>query len=413
MAFCRENQPLCLLFKVEKFCDLRKKIFIMLSRIPYPLEKGDKLRAFYQIRELSKHHDLIICALHDAPPHPEAYEVLRAFSDHIYFFRLRKTGIMCRLIAAVISKQPFQVAYFYNRRLSKKIHTLVARYGPDHIYCQLIRTAEYMRNIQIDKTLDYQDVFSAGLKRRMGVAPWYLKALLKSEYLRVKRYEKETFDFFDKHTIISYPDRELISHHLSEKITVIPNGVDTDYFKPVKTIKTVDLIFSGNMGYPPNIDGAVYLVREIMPLVWKEDSGVRVAIVGATPAQQVRALASERVIVTGWVEDIRSHYAASRVFVAPMRIGTGLQNKVLEAMAMQLPCITSPLANKALSAIDGKQLLIGRNTEEYAEHILSLLRNSNMRKNMADNGYQFVLKTFNWQSTGKMLESVIVAEKIK
>ncbi len=385
----------------------------MLSRIPYPLEKGDKLRAFYQIRELSKHHDLIICALHDAPPHPEAYNVLHAFSEHIYFFRLCRTGIVFRLIAALISNQPFQVAYFFNRRIYKKIHTLVARHKPHHIYCQLIRTAEYMRNIGIDKTLDYQDVFSAGLKRRMGVAPWYLKVLLKSEYLRVKRYEKKAFDFFDKHTIISYPDRELIPHHLNKKITVIPNGVDTDYFKPVKTNKTVDLIFSGNMGYPPNIDGAVYLVREIMPLVWKEDPGVRVAIVGATPAQQVRSLASDRVSVTGWVEDIRSQYGASKVFVAPMRIGTGLQNKVLEAMAMQLPCITSPLANKALNAINGKHLLIGRNTKEYAEHILSLLRNSDVRENLADNGYQFVLKKFNWQSNGKMLESVIVAEKIK
>ncbi len=388
---------------------MKRKIFIILSRVPYPLEKGDKLRAYYQIRELAKRHELIICAISDIPPHRDARKVLSEFSDNIYFFRIKRAGVFFRLLKALFSSKPFQVAYFHHKGIQRKIEELIETHQPHHVFCQLIRTAEYARNVCIDKTIDYQDVFSAGLLRRVNVSPWYKQPLLTAEYKRVSRYEEEVFNVFRKRTIISFPDREKILHPQRDEITVVPNGVDTSYFKPIDTEKNYDIVFTGNMAYPPNVNGAEYLVKEIMPLVWKQKPGVRVVIAGANPAPAVRALASSAVKVTGWVNDIRVYYASSRVFVAPMQIGTGLQNKVLEAMAMQLPCITSALANKALMAKEGKEVLIGRNTGEYAQHILSLLPDSQMRKKLSHNGYRFVLQNFNWESTTAILERVITA----
>ncbi|MDR4987947.1 MAG: glycosyltransferase [Bacteroidales bacterium] len=388
---------------------MKKKIFVILSRIPYPLEKGDKLRAFHQLRELSKNNELIICAVSDIPVHKEAYNIIREFGSSVYFFRLRKAGIVLRLLRAFFSDKPYQVAYFYHKGIHRKIEQLIELHQPDHLFCQLIRTAAYARHSSVDKTIDYQDVFSTGLKRRLDVAPWYLKPLLRSEHKRVSRYEAYAFDLFDKKTIISRPDRDNIPHPLREEIHVIPNGVDSDYFTPLDREKRFDIIFSGNMAYPPNVNGAEYLVKKIMPLVWEERSDTRVVLAGATPSGKVKALASEKVTVTGWVDDIREYYAQSRIFVAPMQIGTGLQNKVLEAMAMQLPSVTSPLANKALRALDGEQLLIGRNASEYARHILSLLSDSSLSKNLGEKGYRFVLENFNWASTSAMLEKVITA----
>ncbi len=373
------------------------------------MEKGDKLRAFYQIRELAARHELIICAISDITPHPDALKVLREFSDHIYFFRIRKTGIILRLLKALFSKKPFQVAYFHHKGIQRKIEALIETHQPNHIFCQLIRTAEYARNVNIDKTIDYQDVFSAGLQRRLGVSPWYKRPLLQAEYKRVRTYERKVFDIFDKKTIISRPDRDKIHHPQREEIVIIPNGVDTLFFQPVDTEKKYDVVFTGNMAYPPNVNGAEYLVRQVMPLVWKQHPGARVVIAGANPAPAVKALASPTVTITGWVDDIRDYYASARVFVAPMQIGTGLQNKVLEAMAMQLPCITSPLANKALMATEGSEILIGRNAGEYAQHILSLLSDSQKRKLLTSKGYRFVLQNFNWESTTARLEKVIIA----
>ena len=307
----------------------------------------------------------------------------------------------------MFSSKPFQVAYFYRKSIHRQIDRLLEKHKPDHIFCQLIRTAAYAGNSTIDKTIDYQDVFSAGLKRRCDIAPWYKRLLLNTEYKRVLSCEADIFNRFDKKTIISYPDRAKIPHPKRNQITVIPNGVDTQFFKPYAAEKRYDVVFTGNMGYPPNIDGAEFLVKEIMPLVWSERPETTVVIAGANPAPKVKGLASDKVKITGWVDDIRTYYASSRVFIAPMRLGTGLQNKVLEAMAMQLPCITSPLANKALSAHDGTEVLIGKNTRMYAQHILSLLSDLEAGEKLRKKGYSFVLQHFNWESTTLKLAEVI------
>jgi polysaccharide biosynthesis protein PslH len=387
---------------------LRKKIFVLLSRVPYPIEKGDKLRAFYQVRELSKTHDIILCALSDTPVHKKAREVLQPYVYSLHIFRIAKPLIFLRLLRNFFSDKPFQVAYFFSRRVQQKIHALLEEHKPDHLFCQLIRTAEYVKDLQgFDKTLDYQDVFSQGLFRRLVVGPWYLKFLLRMEFRRVKTYEHAVFDCFEKKTIISIPDQKLIPHPNREEIKVIPNGVDFAYFRPMQQDKSYDVIFSGNMGYPPNINGALFLVNQVMPFVWEELPGVKVVIAGANPSQSVYSLASDKVEVTGWVDDMRFYYSRSKVFVAPMQIGTGLQNKVLEAMAMGLPCITSPLANKALGAEDGREVLIGSDPENYAQLIVSLLNDTAYQQLIADGGHQYVTRKFQWSSVCSRLEAVI------
>jgi sugar transferase (PEP-CTERM/EpsH1 system associated) len=386
---------------------VRKKIFVLLSRVPFPIEKGDKLRAFYQIRELGKRHDIVLCALSDQPVHPRAVEVLRPLVHSLHIFRISKWMILKQMTTNLFSDKPFQVAYFYNPAIARKIHRLIARERPDHMYCQLIRTAEYLREMQSDATLDYQDVFSQGLFRRMVIAPWYLKPLLRMEFHRVRQYENQVFDQFTKKTIISHPDRQLIPHPGRDQIRVIPNGVDFGFFRPAPAFKEYDIIFSGNMGYPPNINGASYLVRMIMPFVWQHLPQARVAIAGANPSPAIRALAEDRVMVTGWVDDMRDCYNRSRVFVAPMQIGTGLQNKVLEAMAMGLPCVTSGLANQALGAEDGKEVLVGTDPENYAQHIVSLLTDPEFSRVIAEGGHRYVSRNFQWSSVCSRLEAII------
>lgn len=394
--------------KFKLSAQVKKNLFILLSRVPYPLEKGDKLRAFNQIRELSEKHDIILCTLNDKKPDPAAEAFLRPYVKHLYIFRIRKLAILFRLLLNFLSDRPFQVAYFYSRRIHKRMQEVIDRHQPDYFYCQLIRTAEYLKFLPVNKTLDYQDVFSRGLYRRWQVAPIYKKILLRMEYRRVMRYEREVFELFDKKTIISYPDRELIPHPKKREIAVIPNGVDFTYFIPIDQEKIFDVIFTGNMAYPPNINGAVYLVRHVMPLVWKQFPGAVVVLAGATPSVSVRNLESDRVLVTGWVDDMREYYSKSKVFIAPMQIGTGLQNKVLEAMAMRLPCITSTLANDALNAPDGEALLVGKSPSHFAELIISLLNDPERCKILAENGYQFVRKNYLWSGVCERLNEVII-----
>src|SRR5690606_11819352 len=120
-------------------------------------------------------------------------------------------------------------------------------------------------------------------------------------------------------------------------VYIIKNGVDFKYFKSTETEKTIDILFTGNMAYPPNVDAAEYLITQILPLVYKKLPHVKVAICGINPDRRIKKLHSKQVLITGWVPDMRLWYNKSKVFVAPMRIGSGLQNKLLEAMAMQIP----------------------------------------------------------------------------
>jgi sugar transferase (PEP-CTERM/EpsH1 system associated) len=383
------------------------KILVLLSRVPYPLDKGDKLRAFNQIKQLSKKNQLILFALNDTNLDSDAMEELKKYCSSISIIKFSKLTVFFNLIRALFNGLPLQVGYFYFSEAQKKIDALIKKHQPDHIYCQLIRMSEYVKsNSTVPKTLDYMDVFSKGMERRKYSDPFYMRPILAMEHRRLLKYEKAVFDFFDTKTIISEQDKNFIQHPNKQEIQVIPNGVDTTYFQSIPHKKEFDLLFNGNMNYPPNIESVEYLVNEVMPLVWKKMPAVRVLISGASPHKRVLALQSNNVVISGWVDDIRENFAKSKILVAPMQISIGLQNKLLEAMAMQLPCITSTLANNALGAKANEQILVADTPEEYVNCIVELLQNENRAQQIAFNGYKFVTANFNWQTTTSLLEKL-------
>jgi sugar transferase (PEP-CTERM/EpsH1 system associated) len=382
------------------------KIFVLLSRVPFPIEKGDKLRAFHQIRCLAKNNEIVLCALSDSQVHPEAKKMLGDFCNEVHIIPIRKTGMIWNVIKAFVNGKPLQVGYFYRSSAQKKINSLIDACKPDHIYCQLTRVSEYVKGSKIPKTLDYQDIFSMGAKRRADSSSPLLKIFFNMEYRRLLRYEHDIFNQFEHKTIISQPDRDLLSHPKRNEVVIVPNGVDHDYFSPVKMDKKYDIVFTGNMGYPPNIDAARFIAIEIFPLVLKQLPKATLLLAGANPHVKVAALQASNITVSGWLSDIRDSYASSRVFIAPMRIGTGLQNKLLEAMAMEIPCITSILANQALGAKENEEILVGTTAEEYADHIINLMKDELQADILAKKGHAFVKKSFSWENSTALLEGL-------
>ena len=387
------------------------KIFVLLPRIPYPLEKGDKLRAFNQIKQLAKHNEIVLCALNDNAKVSEqdAFRALQPYCQSINFIRFNKLQILLGLVRAFFKGLPMQCGYFYNRKAAKKVNALIAKHKPDMLYGQLLRVAEYIRHKDIPKAIDYQDIFSYGMKRRADIASFITRPIYNMEYRRLARYEAAIFDDFDVRTIISEPDRKLFPHEKRDEILIIPNGVDHDFFKPMEREKKYDLVFTGNMSYPPNVNAVEYLANEILPIVWKSRPETTLYIAGATPDPKVNKAASDRIIVSGWLDDIRDAYAQSRVFIAPMRIGTGLQNKLLEAMSMRLPAITSPLANASLGAKPNEEILIGSNAEEMAKNIIILLTDTQKAEQIAQAGFDFTNRVYDWGRATERLEEAMVA----
>lgn len=388
------------------------KILILLSRVPYLLDKGDKLRAFYQIQKLSENHEIILFALaEETDPLEEATLELKKYCREVYLFPLKKASIVRNLASAFRNKKPIQVNYFYDRKAQEKVNNIIAQHKPHHIYCQLIRMAEYVRRLKtIPKTLDYMDAFSKGMYRRAEVAPYYLKPLFQLEALRLKKYEASVFTDFRHKTIISRQDRDFIAHPRHKDIAVVPNGVNTTYFQPRETEKQYDIVFTGNMNYAPNIEAALYLVHKVLPLLRQQFPDIKVLLAGASPSLPVLSLQSPGVQVSGWVPDIRDAYASARVFVAPLFIGTGLQNKVLEAMAMKIPCVTTQLVNNGVGAANNCHLLIANTPEEFSRHITALLTNPEMVDQITNRACAFVQENYGWNKAMAQLEQVFDPE---
>ncbi len=383
------------------------KLLVVLPRFPYPLEKGDKLRAYNHIRFLSEENEIVLCAVNEGEVPAAHLEKLEPFCKSIHVFQISKISIIVNLIRAFFKGIPFQAGYFYSNKIQRQINTIIKNEKPDHIFCQLLRAAEYVKKVSIPKTIDYQDVFSKGIQRRISKVAFYLRPIFKMEYRRLLRYEHDLFNIFDNKAIISIPDRDLIPHPEKEKIHIIPNGVDHEFFKPMAMEKKYEIVFIGNMSYPPNVDAAVFLAQKILPELHKTHPEAKLLLAGASPAKRVLEQKSDFVHVTGWVDDIRECYAQAKIFVAPMQIGTGLQNKLLEAMSMKIPSITSSLANSALYAKDGIEILIGETPQDYAAHINKLLTNTRFADRIAEAGYQFVHNKFDWKKATHKLSEIM------
>lgn len=388
------------------------KLLFITSRYPFPIDKGDKLRAYHQIIELSKSNEVHLISFTEKNIIESDYLELKKYCASVNSFKINLLKRVLNLLRTLINNKPFQVNYFYCNKIQRKINILIKEIKPNHIYCQLIRTALYMRNQHaIPSTIDYMDALSKGIERRISISKFWMKPILKIEHQRLKKFENLAYEFFDNHVIISESDRYNIAHKKNNEITIIPNGINSDEFKPITTEKKYDLVFIGNLNYVPNIEAASYIVKEILPILVKKYPAIKILIAGSNPSLKLKKLSSKNVDIKGWMEDIKEAYCSGKVFFAPMMIGTGLQNKLLEAMSLEIPCITSSLANKSLKASNNENILIGENIDQYINHILYCIENKDFRENLGKKGKAFVIENYNWSNANKLLLEIFQSKQ--
>ena len=383
------------------------KILATFCRFPYPLDKGDKLRAFYQIKELSKANDIYLFCFSAHSPKQEHIQILQKYCKQIHIEKLSLISQIISLLCSLFKGLPFQVALFSTFRAKQSFKSFFSKVKPDVSYFQFVRMGEFAKIISGKKVLDFQDCLSKNMERRKANAGFLKRIIFSIEAKRLQRYEDTMFNLFDATTIITDTDRQLINSEHRNDIQIIENGVGDGFLLyDRKFDKEYDVIFSGNMSYSPNVMAARFLVKDIMPLVWEKIPECKVVLVGSSPSKAVVDLKSDKVFVTGWVEDMKEYYAKSRVFIAPMQIGTGLQNKLLEAMAIGLPCITS-LANKALKSKPNEEILVADDKQNLANYIIELLSDQELHDKISLNGNSFVKLNYSWQTSVKKLYDLL------
>lgn len=383
------------------------KILVVLPRFPYPLEKGDKLRAYHQIMELSKRHEIYLFAVSHTKVTAEQRAALEPYCKSISVVTPTRFTSYFNVLRNYFRSKSLQMGYWDSRRARRTVKEMARMIQPDVVYNQMVRTVPFVARLPFPKVMDFQDSLSLNTERRMDHSRGLWRAILHYEFKMLRSTEYNAFKIFDALTIISDVDSEAIPHQKNGEIHIVPNGVDTDYFQPQTSDlrpQTSSIVFTGNMSYAPNVDAAQYLVREVMPLVWAKIPSATLLLAGTDPKPAVRALASKRVSVSGRLDDIRQAYASAQLFVAPMRIGSGLQNKLLEAMSMQKACVTTSLAATPLA---GAPILIGDNATQLAEHIVALIQNEDLRNRIASQGREFVLQHCSWSSAVEPLEKLL------
>lgn len=388
------------------------KIVVLTSRFPYPIEKGDKLRAYHQIRELSQRHEIILCALSTTKVSSDAYDVIAQYCKKVYIFPISPIKSLAFISLTSFRRLPIQIGYFYRPSLIQKVQKIILQEAPDHVFCQLVRMAEYVKSLDLPKTLDYMDSFSLGMARRAAASPAWQKPFIRYESTLLKKYEQQIYSHFQYHTIISKKDRDHIQSFSPLNIHIIPNGVNTHFFQRTllpDEVAHYEIAFTGNMGYFPNVHAAKFLIQEIMPIVWQSSPQVKVLLAGARPDPSVSALGMDaRVTVSGWMEDIRMAYKSASIFVAPLFTGSGQQNKMLEAMSMELACVTTPHVKEAIQAqhYEKPPIVTAQNEAEFASYILHLLRRPEDVRTYGRVGRDWVKRFMSWEHAVSELEEM-------
>lgn len=386
------------------------KILFITSRFPYPLTKGDRLRVYFQLKHLALNNEVHLIAINDRHVSERDFEAVSPFCKSVQVYVLPLYKRVFQLLLSIFKRLPLQVAFFYSEGIRKKIEGVVATVQPDHIHCHLIRTTEYVKDIVgVRKSLDFMDAFGKGMEKRAEREHNFLKRMLFTYEMRqLYRYEQQVFNYVDCCCIISKQDKNWIPGNRASEIVTLGNGVDFEAFYPQKLEKIYDVVFMGNLDYPPNIVAVNFLLREIIPLVKKKRPAIKVLIAGTGASSKMKALRSENVDFREDFEHISQSIAVSRILVAPMIVNIGLPNKVIQAMAMKTPCIVSSLSNNAIGAENQKSIIEANAPEEFAEAICELLSNESLANAIAEEGYTFVKEHFSWEKQNEVFTELLL-----
>jgi sugar transferase (PEP-CTERM/EpsH1 system associated) len=377
------------------------RLLCLTSRLPYPPNRGDRLRAFHFIEHLSRHHELTLVSFIANDAERANIRPLKAYCRDVYV--LKRSAVRSAVTTGLNlwRSEPLQSLYYRDRAMQQLIDRVVAGGSFDVAYIHLFRMAPYLANHNsIYRIVDLTDVISQEVIKSLPYRPLFWRLVYGVERPRIEAFERYVAQHFEETWLIAEPDRKALKAAVpNSNIQVVPNGVDVEVFRPLEKPPVANsLIFVGHMGVFHNIDAAVYLAQEILPRLQRTFPDCRLTIVGAEPAPQVRELVQNPAVsVTGFVLDLNACLNEAAVFAAPLRFAAGVQNKVLEAMASGRPVVTTTLVNDGIGANPGRDLIVVDDSEAMVSHIANLFQQAQLRREMGAAARIFVEQNFSWQ----------------
>jgi len=387
------------------------KLVFVANRIPYPPFRGDKLKIFNLACCLAPEHELHLITFYETKKELD-YEadLLKVFTT-VTLIPLKKWQCLLNTVLALfIPGKPLQVGYFHSRKFKNTLKQSLDKIQPQAIHVQHLRMAQQIPSeYRPMALLDLPDAISLYYQRRANhVTSPLLKLAFSFETNRLKKYEHSILPQFPKVLCCSAEDgKHLQELHTDIKIGILENGVDVQTYAPRSTENhgPIKLLFTGNMIYAPNVDAVQYFADEIFPSIQAEFPEVVFEIAGQKPTPQVLALAQrDGISVTGFIPNLADAYASATLVVAPLRFGAGTQNKVLEALSMNIPVICSPIGFHGIGLTHGEGIWCEQDTSSFILRILQILSDTQKHKSLATEAGEKIRTRFNWNSIAKQLE---------
>ncbi|MFH2069948.1 MAG: glycosyltransferase family 4 protein [Elusimicrobiota bacterium] len=392
-------------------------ILFITHTFPFPVNEGIKMSAYNLIRELSKKHTIVLASLIESSEEEKYVPELKKYCSRIItvIHTIPKLAIR-RLKNLIFEKEPFSVLQFYSRELTEKISEVISGTKFDIAHLHFVNTSIYVRALKGLSVVYYpHDAMSLHFLRNAGKEKNLLKKFyLISQYKKMKRWENYVSSKTRKTAVVSAVDRDWLGKN--SDIEVIPVGIDPEYFKPISYDEDYpSVIFRGVMNFFPNVDAVLYFYREIYPLVLKEFPELKFYIVGKNPSKEITSLSADKnCIVTGEVGDIREWMSRASVNICPMRTGTGIKYKILEAMALARPVVATQIACDGINETkDGENILIAADgssePQSFANKIIQLLKDRALAGRISAAGRDMVLKNYTWQLSAEKFERLYVS----
>jgi len=392
------------------------RVLYLAHRVPYPPNKGEKIRAYHHLRHLATLADVHLLAFADRPEDEPWRSVLGQHCRSVELVRLRPRSGVARGVLSLLRGHSLSEGYFGDAAMWRAVRRTVTAHPFDVVWASSLPMAQYLSLVTASRRIvDFVDVDSEKWWQFAGHARVPLRWAYAIESRRLRRFEKQISATAERVLFASDAEAALFQSFVPAgvPVQVIPNGVDTALFHPQHapaTPRGAKMLFVGTLDYRPNVDAVLFFVREVLPLVRAAVPAARFTAVGHRPARRlVRSMRSvhDGVEIAGSVADVRPYFAATDVFVAPLRLGRGVQNKVLEAMAMGVPVIATPLAVEGLAVQDRVHVLVAETSRQLAAAVIELLRDAELCRRLADNALRLVRDEYRWQRAERAIDACL------
>lgn len=375
------------------------KILVISSMVPAVEKKGDQVVSFFRIMHLARTHTVEVICFGDISK-SEDNEAKQALEDRgivVHFVRWKPLTTLLQLFKAIPNFQlPLQCAYFRSGEFQRVVEAVCNRFKPDLMYCVMIRVFANAASFEGRIFVDMVDSMGLNFSRRANMATGMKRLLLNLEYRRVSAFERSVAQRAVRSFVVSRIDKSAIA---SDKVDVIPLGIDMQRFKKEEIgVKEPCIAFTGNMFYQPNVDAVLWFVYNCWSAIKDSVPGVRLLIVGSNPLPSVVALGKldKSLVVMGRVPSVASVLNTAMVAIAPMQSGSGMQFKILEAMACGVPVVTTTLGLGDISATPGQDLYLADSPAEFSKAVVSLLKSDFLAADVGDHGMRYVQSNHSW-----------------